>query len=294
MTEDPLTPPPLDEAAGGDPSIALKNVLNRHGYGFQYAALQRCLEQRFWHHAVSEYPVELNGRDIHIDFILGHGKNLIVAECKRTQGWTWGFARGHSATRARSAQQPRADFLTWNGGTLQRDPRSLYGWNKPPYDVALELKLRHENPKESATSKELNHALSQVLTGHGGLLDDLAQRQASEYGSGLVIPVIFTTAALIVTDTPLATADLQSGNISNIDTEPVEFVWYDYSITRSLRPTRVGRAPRHMETSIANEQLRQTSDRDLVKSVAIVTATGIPEFLGYLSDVLASGGFDPV
>src|SRR6266516_1755912 len=80
-----------------------RRVLERHGYAFQYAVLGRARElaeaqptRSPWRHPIEEFPVRVQGRATHIDFLLSNTDwpALLVAECKRCEpGHRWGFAR---------------------------------------------------------------------------------------------------------------------------------------------------------------------------------------------------------
>lgn len=74
-----------------DITNTLSNILDSHGYGFQYAVLAAA-ERLFkpgdgspWHHPVAEFPVEVKNYDYHIDIILEHYRRplIMVGECKR-------------------------------------------------------------------------------------------------------------------------------------------------------------------------------------------------------------------
>ena len=192
---------------------------------------------------MAEYPVELNGKSVHIDFVLGFQSHLLVAECKRVEGWRWAFVRGHSELRGLTAGQPRLDYLRWvrdpeRGGQeeLGRDTRNM-SWYSKPFDLAVELK-----PKESAeqndpkTPKAFDDALTQVLRARGGLIEDLCAQGKMKYSGGAIVPVIITTAPLFVTETELHQAHLQTGHLKDISTSAVHFLWFDHSLTASLRP----------------------------------------------------------
>src|SRR5438067_1519637 len=81
MTQD------LAEVAGG-----FERVLNRHGYGFQYAVLRKARllfekKQSVWRFEVSEFPVTTQHDSTRIDFVLKAGSKetpiLMIVECKR-------------------------------------------------------------------------------------------------------------------------------------------------------------------------------------------------------------------
>jgi hypothetical protein len=70
----------VDQAAREEIRTSFSKVLNRHGYGFQYAVLRKCEEiavqlQKDWSPStwmplVSEFPVEVQGIGTKTDFIL--------------------------------------------------------------------------------------------------------------------------------------------------------------------------------------------------------------------------------
>ena len=178
-------------------SAGLRKVLSRHGHGFHYAVLKRCLEvgDGLWRHAVYEYPVDLKGTVVHIDYILGSGTHLLVAECKRVAKRRWGFARGMLRVRGEASIRPRSNYLCWTEGkTLARNPCSFGPWGRSrPFDVVVELKgsTEHKEParqpdqqdgEEPVSSKNFDSAVNQVLRGRGGLIDDLAARGEMKYG----------------------------------------------------------------------------------------------------------------
>lgn len=102
MSNEPL---PLEHQT----SAALAKVFSSHGYGFQYAALKRCLETGVWGCVVPEYPVTLNGTIVHIDFVLEHRDgHLLVAECKKGQTVGTGDSRGGTLMRREVGQVNRA------------------------------------------------------------------------------------------------------------------------------------------------------------------------------------------
>jgi hypothetical protein len=73
-----------------DAAIALRNCLDKHGYGFQYATLKRCLSHDAalaWRYGAAEYPVHNDLKGSGIDFVLGANTHVLVSECKRVSGW---------------------------------------------------------------------------------------------------------------------------------------------------------------------------------------------------------------
>lgn len=115
-------------------------------------------------------------------------------------------------------------------------------------------------------------------------LNDLHNRRAKQYAGGAVVPAIFTTASLVASETELAGADFKTGRMSDSDGAQKTWLWYDHNLTSRLRPS-LPPAPRE---TLDNADLLLALDRDMTKSVAIVTPDGIEAFLGELPGVLTS------
>ena len=90
-------------------------ILNRHGYGFQYAVLKQAhiladSRDSSWRFIASEFPVRVQGFDTRIDFILKRATDnifdqhfFLIAECKRANPAysNWCFARAPYIHNAR-------------------------------------------------------------------------------------------------------------------------------------------------------------------------------------------------
>jgi hypothetical protein len=262
----------------------LRKCLNKHGHGFHFRTLERCLAAASvvpWRFAVAEYPVTVREKEIHVDFVLGSGTHLVVAECKRTEGWSWGFAR--SSARVASPR-PRADFMEWTGDGILRHVKWFGQDVNSPYDVVMEMKQDHCIASDRGG---FDDALKHVIRARSGVIDELRTNAGElRFGSGAVVPVIFTTAQLVATETALATADDQ-GQLSDIVTAGRPWVWFDYNISRSLRPLTSHLS--ESETSATtlrgptkSELLRSALDRESRRSIAIVHEKSIEPFLADL------------
>jgi hypothetical protein len=286
----------MADAKPGDESIsaALRKVLNAHGYGFQYSILQACLNRRMWLDPIAEFPVELHGASVHIDFILGYDSHLLVAECKKVDGWTWAFARGHRNVAGRWAQYPRVDVLRWNPASnnfLERDARALIPW-EGTYDVAVAFKSHRQkanepengaNVQKDTTTKALDQAVTQVFRATGGLMQRLeGEWMQTRYQGGAIVPVIFTNALLVVTDMELFQANVDTGRVPEIDAHPTDYVWFNYNLSPDLQP-RIRRARQPASDLRDMKILRNIQDHDTLKSVAIVSPAGIVRFLENLT-----------
>jgi hypothetical protein len=116
-------------------------------------------------------------------------------------------------------------------------------------------------------------------------MNDLFNRHAKKYAGGAVVPAIFTTASLASTETELArAANYKTGRMTESDGAQKTWLWYDHNLTSRLRPS-LPPAPRE---KLDDADLLLALDRDITKSVAIVTPGGIEEFLGILPGCLSS------
>jgi hypothetical protein len=300
--------PDLTESAV---AARLRGALDHHGYGFQYATLKRCLklqqdEALGWHFVVSEFPVTPNDHTSHIDFILAWRTHLLVAECKRTRDFTWGFARGLAAIRSFSAFRPRADYLYWHDDKrLAREAHYFSNGQRPPYEVAVPIKTpQSATPKGTPRDKretqaddqkgnqrnDFENAVTQVMRARSGLMDKMTEQANLRYGGGMIIPVIFTTTSLAVADIELSEANIENGNLPHpLGVREVDWLWYDSNLSSSLR-SHVRRIERSTDVPTKTEMLQQELARDSRRSVAVVTPGGIEPFLSELAASLAFAG----
>lgn len=196
---------------------AIKNLLgqylNENGYSFQYAVLKAIHDlynekKSPWLFEVAEFPVEVNGTPIHIDFILRQKETpfYLVAECKRANPAlsNWCFVKAPYVSRRihdgderivrEIVKANRITSLQWIGRT------------QDIYRLAFEVKSNAKGEGSSGKG-QINEALTQVLRGMNGLIkfavnvlgkgkEDLLKG----YSCAAFMPVIFTTAKLWVTD----------------------------------------------------------------------------------------------
>ena len=280
---------------------ALRRVLNSEGYGFQSAILKKCINETNWHDGVDEFPVELHDSAVHVDFILGYHTDLLVAECKRVDGWTWAFARGNSATSGSWGARPVVDYLAKVTavdsplrGQIQQQPRSLAALGGSPYNVSVEMKARHKTVGDQpakARPRSLDSAVTQVLRARGGLLSLIAKRNAADHIAGAVVPVIFTTATLLVTEVDLSDADLADGRLASVEAKAVDALWFNYRLPKLLRPEipiALGQNQGYYSSNIA--RLQRSIDREMSRSIGIVRPEGVTAFLNSLGEAVAHGG----
>jgi len=122
---------------------SFSKVLDRHGYGLQYAILK--VAERLWSEGKSrwlfeacEFPVEVQGKGTRIDFLLKYqgGSAFMVAECKRADPRfsRWCFVRAPFVRR----NQER-DMLVLEGVETKASDRLAYS-----------LAVRQLQPREAS------------------------------------------------------------------------------------------------------------------------------------------------
>ena len=278
-----------------DPTKDFEILLNRHGYGFTYAVIQHIGSNPLgWKFEVAEFPVEVQGRGTRIDFILSHRMSdaWIVAECKRANPATaiWCFAK---APRSSLRSQDEQKFGVFEG-IVRSDPSHPFRrvvhtrLTERLYHVAKEVPTGKKGESGGKNTDEIERAVTQVLRGMNGfaewiarnpkVLVDVEGRQVARF-----FPVIFTTANLYATGVDLSSTELETGNVSLSQDalEPKGWLHYQYYQSPGLLNALVlaGEDPADLSEALKAEYTR---------SIAIVSASGIDDFLGKTSQILGS------
>jgi hypothetical protein len=275
----------------------LEKLLNIHGYAFQFSVVERMHELRqkgktLWDLEATEIPVSLRGSHTHVDFVGSrlydyNGNNdrfFLVAECKKADPATanWCFAQV-----PRHSQFDFGTYIQFDQVVVRRgDMAHLVGISKmttdrPIMGLGLEHKTGAKGDGIGSTDRSaINSAIAQVLRGASGYMNYLANggratRKFEEAQPYVFIPVIFTTANLFVTENDLSKADLSTGELSKGTTnaKPVDWIWFNYN--RSLQLS--SELP-HISIS---ESTGSKYFYDFTRTIAIVGATGVDNFLEY-------------
>ena len=143
------------------------------------------------------------------------------------------------------------------------------------------LVVKNNNAKGDAQSKKganedaIEEAATQVLRGSNGYIETLAQhpRLLRQREPHIVLPVIFTTATLWVSDADLSAADLLSGkvDIAKAEFKSVPWLWYQYHMSPGLKYSI-----RREEEATDLEDLLES---EYIRTVVIVGRDGIENFL---------------
>jgi hypothetical protein len=265
-------------------ATALRNVLNAHGHGFHYAVLRRCAELRRsrksnWNFVVAEFPVELNGHTASIDLILAAGSMLMVVECKRADPALarWCFAKA-PYTGDGYSYGPVISVLFHDTAAVrvQEWPATLSGYYDKAYHLGYELRTGLPGDGQGASQKAISAAFDQVMRGVGGLMRTLENDPSKLLEPNQqtpIVPAIFTTAELYVSDVNLSDAELATGRIDPFAVSSVPWLWYQTNLSRQLRPG-LQVLSRQDEPGLVSRLTRLHT-----RGVAVVSVSGIESFL---------------
>jgi hypothetical protein len=273
-----------------EPSVSggFGKALNIHGYGFQHSVLRlanKLFEQNKsgWIFEAAEFPVQVQGEGTRIDFILRLKSYLpiyLLAECKRANPAlaNWCFSKAPYVRRNRTAFEPLlVEFV-------QPDENgSLYAYARQGHDlhdayhVALEVKSSEKGDPHGSGRGKIEEAATQICRGLNGFVEFvMANKQIlSDQATAYFFPVIFTTARVWVSDVDLASADIEKGNIdfdqANLEQKP--WVFYQYHLSPNIKHSR---SPSERPKTIG-----EFLDSEYIRTIAIVTSSGIEQFLGW-------------
>lgn len=275
----------MDEAK--DITAALSNILDTHGYGFQYAVLAAA-ERLFkpgggspWRHPVAEFPVEINDAHSHIDIILEHYRRplMMVGECKRANPAlrNWCFLRAPFKEASSLSEYVFAEALEWpqTGDPVCRVRALFHSQNV--YHLGIEVKSNEKgNPCDKGRGA-IEEAAGQVMRGVNGLIRFLRHSAKSneERKSIQILPVIFTTARLWVTQANLAASELRTGKL-DLSAFPVEekpWVFLHYPQSPGLKHS----LPIVSDGSF-DDVLTEALYTEYIRPIGVVTASGIEDF----------------
>jgi hypothetical protein len=270
-----------------------QSALNRHGYPFQYAVIRRAKELKKeglseWDFEASEFPVEVQGYNTKIDFILsrcpgGGSYGYLVAECKRTNPSfsEWLFAKAPYVRRDRSSDTLNVECARF------ADQHILASVGTLPligdiYHIPLPVKTNNAQGDDSGGREAIENAATQVIRGMNGLIQYIVKNNFIIQGSlspAFFVPVIFTTARLWATDADISEADLETGNVDFADAkvERKPWLWMQYHMSPTLKHFA------DREDSSADSFFKGTLGyllkREFSRTIAIVSTDGIDSFL---------------
>jgi hypothetical protein len=278
---------------------AILDIINSHGHAFQAKILAVIPSFRIpspkgnWQLQINEFPVELKGKEFHIDGIFRFVHETLyqppearfaIVECKRKniEYGEWCFANsiepGRTVITDQYCSLSESDDVPYRvaAKAIEMDAEGLM-----VADIGFE---RHFDPKkgdkktvEKKTGNGLNDALSQVLRGVGGFAARIPQFLRKDALSRIV-PLIVTTAPLYYYTGQLSEATLHSGEVSGGRVSQVHCLWYQTNVSRSLLP-EVRRTPfPEPSHSLAHQTIHQNT-----RAVLIANTTGLAKALNLLA-----------
>jgi hypothetical protein len=146
--------------------------------------------------------------------------------------------------------------------------------------VGFEVKSQAKG--DSAGNKTgIEDAATQVCRGMNGLIEFYLRDVGllAEVGLVRLVPVIFTTARLWISEANLQATDIQTGELSGEqgNLESTDWIWYQYHVSPGIKHER--------ENPRISLELGEALDREFVRSVAIVTPAGIRQFLKWAASL---------
>jgi hypothetical protein len=267
-------------------SQEFQNILNRHGYGFQYSILKvrEDLEKRHrsgWEFEASEFPVEVQGRGTRIDFILKcvHNPVYMIAECKRANPAfsNWCFARAPYVQREEPYKSIILERLQRNNDLIQASAIQQFVGGQEPYHIALEVKSRKPGDIRGGRPEAIEEAATQVCRGMNGMVELLARNPKlfqNDKHIGL-LPVIFTTAEIWVSEVDLSTADLASGKVELTGTNfsKKDWILYQYHTSPGLKHS--------FSPPDCPSTLGALMEAEYIRTIPLVSPAGILDFLNW-------------
>ncbi len=279
---------------------ALRKVVNSHGYGFHHAVI-KAAESLFpdkspWKFDASEVPVSVRGQDTRIDFVLKHKEKpvYLICECKRANPAlnNWCFLRTPYVKR-----DHRNGALILEGvkyapdvaaeKRLISDQTSL-GSSEFVYGLAMEIRSNEKGDVNGGGRGEIEMAATQVCRGLNGFVEFLSNHpeiitQNQWAGNkAFIVPVIFTTAHVLVSEVDLREVYITDGKLSVDSLEVIEksWIWYRYHQSPGIKHTMDvtpglftnGRLDDYIDVGLVVE-------RNFARTIAMVNATGIESFL---------------
>jgi hypothetical protein len=150
------------------------------------------------------------------------------------------------------------------------------------YHVAMEVKGTAKGDQHSSGRGVLEEALAQVMKGVHGLAETFAARPAliPERSGFPLIPVVFTTASLFVSDLALGDSSLEDGRVPTpvAPLKRAPWLMYQWPVSPDLMHTVPG--------DRVDNRLSRVLEVDLVRTVAIVSPDGIAPYLQWLGETL--------
>jgi hypothetical protein len=269
----------------------LRKVLNIHGYGFHYAVLRKAHDlyenkKSKWVFEAAEFPVTVGGFDTRIDFILRsqdpfdvYWDCFLVAECKRINPAlsNWCFVRTPYIRRNHPDRVVMEKIIFSDSHPPVANGEPLFLDRENTYHLGVEVSSGEKGDSRGKGRGQIEEAATQVCKCLNGLIEEFRRHGEGFSKKGpsvLFLPVIFTTAQIWTSEVDIGKAHLQTGNLElkDIDAKKKGWIWLQYHLSPGIKHS-VGsyKVPKGLGEVLA---------QDYIRTIAVVTADGIDEFLG--------------
>lgn len=264
-----------------------RKALDSHGFGFQYGVLARASELRStsrstWIFEAAEFPVTVTAGSTRIDLILKQAdrRSYLIGECKRANPAlsNWCFAVAPRVARNSLGDAYMVERVRPFHGDVRAEGFALT-YTVKAYHVALEIRTLQKGDSLSSGRGAIEEGVTQVLKGTNGFVNFLSSRPAlvPEQTASLLLPVLFTTARLWVSDVALDRSDIVTGKIDFTGSalKPVPWLLYQHFQSPELGHQVSGNR--------VDESVGRILEVDFMRSVAIVSSEGIEDYLWWSS-----------
>jgi hypothetical protein len=266
-------------------SPGLRKVLNSHAHGFHYAVLRRAqalheAQRTSWLFNCAEFPVVAGGNTTHVDFILQSRsrRTYLVVECKRADPARarWCFAHAPYTWRDPREGELIFDQVVYRPANILDQQPCIASTRRGIYHLGLELKTEAPGEGLAQSGQAINQAVSQVLRSTAGLINHLfewSRRSFSTEGVVRFIPIVFTTAQVLVTNVDLGSVDLSTGDVpaDAVRAQATDWIWFNHNRSPVLRAD--------LEWANVSEDLARELRLEFARSIAIVGPEGVDKFL---------------
>jgi len=270
-----------------DVETAFRKALDSHGYGFQYAVLDRAKELRStskssWVFEAAEFPVSVEAGSTRIDFILRQPdrRSYLIGECKRANPAlsNWCFAVAPLVARNSIGNAYTVERVRPFHGEVRAESTAMTYADRA-YHVALEIRTHQRGDSAGPGRGAIDDGVSQVLKGTNGFVNFLSSRPAlvPENTDSMLLPVVFTTARLWASDAALDRADLSTGKIDFSGSSLIPVPWLVYQHFQSPELSH------QVSGNRVDDRVSRVLEVDLMRSVAIVSSDGIEDYLRWSS-----------
>jgi len=146
-------------------------------------------------------------------------------------------------------------------------------------NLGIPITTRKNKQGEKSYEKDsVNESVTQVLRGVSGFINYITSGRQNgieikKDRKQIIIPVVFTTAQLLITDADIATADLVTGKLpeNQIKAKKTDWIWYNYN-----RSTEITHGLQMVGTA---SQGYSNLFREFTRTVAIVGPDGLDSFI---------------